>query len=171
MRIEVDRIEEPGGKFAQAYEADSLPLDDQDVRLTAPAEVRGRISRSGKEVELRGHLDSRAEAPCSRCLKPVELPIHAEFAERFVPAVSWREEEQHELQEEDLNLAVFDGEAIEIDDLVREEILLAIPAQVLCSDDCKGLCPDCGIDRNTGSCQCGELHRDERWQKLKNLRF
>src|SRR6202022_3877091 len=108
----------------------------------------------GKEVELRGELHTRLKAACDRCLKPVMLPIHTEFAERFVPAVSWRAEQQHELQEEDLNLAVFDGEAIELDDLVREEILLAVPAHVLCREDCKGLCPVCGIDRNQGGCQC-----------------
>ena len=170
MRIEVDRLEELGGKFSQAYEVDSLPLDDEDVRLTEPAEVRGRIKRSGKEVELRGELHTKVESVCSRCLKPVELPIHAEFAERFVPVVSWRAEEQHELHEEDLNLAVFDGEAIELNDLVREEILLAMPGQVLCREDCKGLCPTCGIDRNTGSCQCEDSDVDSRWERLKNLR-
>jgi uncharacterized protein len=169
MRIEVDRLEELGGKFAQAYEADSLPLDEEDVRLTEPAEVRGRIRRNGQEVELRGELHAKVEAVCGRCLQPVELPIHAEFAERFVPAVSWRAEEQHELQEEDLNLAVFDGEAIELNDLVREEILLAMPGQVLCREDCKGLCPTCRIDRNTGSCQCEDAYGDSRWQKLKGL--
>jgi uncharacterized protein len=170
MRIELDRLEELGGKFSQACEAESLPLD-QDIRLTEPAEVRGRIKRSGKEVELRGELDAKIEALCSRCLKPVELPIHAEFAERFVPAVSWRAEEQHELQEEDLNLAVFDGEAIELNDLVREEILLAMPGHVLCSEDCKGLCPTCGIDRNAGGCQCKNSGADSRWQKLKDLQM
>jgi uncharacterized protein len=171
MRIEVDRLEEPDLTFSQAYEVESLPLDDEDVRLTEPAEVRGRIKRSGKEVELRGELRAKVEAVCSRCLKPVEFPIQAEFAERFVPAVSWRAEEQHELQEEDLNLSVFDGEAIELDDLVREEILLAMPGHVLCREDCKGLCPTCGIDRNTGSCQCEFSDGDSRWEKLKNLRF
>lgn len=169
MRIEVDRLEELGGKFSQVYEVDSLPLEDEDIRLTEPAEVRGRIRRSGKEVELRGELHAKIKSVCSRCLKPVELPIHAEFAERFVPAVSWRAEVQHELREEDLNLAVFDGEAIELNDLVREEILLAMPAQVLCRDDCKGLCPICGVDRNTDSCQCERAGADSRWQKLREL--
>jgi uncharacterized protein len=170
MRIELDRLEELGGKFAQAYDVDSLRLGEEDVRLTEPAEVRGRIKRSGQEVELRGELHAKIESVCSRCLKPVELPIHAEFAERFVPAVSWRAEEQHELQEEDLNLAVFDGEAIELNDLVREEILLAMPGQVLCREDCKGLCPTCGIDLNAGSCQCAGADGDPRWEKLKDLR-
>ena len=171
MRIEVDRLEELGGKFSEAYEVDSLPLGEADVRLMEPAEVRGRIKRSGEEVELRGELHAKIESLCSRCLQPVELPIHAEFAERFVPAVSWRGEEQHELQEEDLNLAVFDGAAIELNDLVREEILLAMPGQILCGEDCKGLCPACGIDRNAGSCQCEDSGGDSRWEKLRNLRI
>src|SRR5947208_13120353 len=170
MRIELDRLEELGGKFSQAYDPDSLPLDEEDVRLTEPAEVRGRIKRSGQEVELRGELHAKVASVCSRCLQPVELPIHAEFAERFVPAVSWRAEEQHELQEEDLNLAVFDGEAIDLDDMVREEILLALPGHILCSEDCKGLCPSCGIDSNVSSCQCESKVIDSRWNKLKELR-
>ena len=170
MRIEVDRIEKLGGKFSQAYVVDSLLLADTEIRLTEPAEVRGRIRRSGPEVELRGELHTTVEAVCGRCLKAVELPVHAEFTERFVPAVSWRDEEQHELGEEDLNLAIFDGETIQLDDLVREEILLAIPNQVLCSRDCKGLCAICGIDRNTDSCQCEDTGVDERWDRLRELR-
>ena len=169
MRIDLDRLEELGGKFSQAYDVDSLPLDDEDVRLMEPAEVRGRIKCSGEEVELRGELHAKIESLCSRCLQPVELPIHAKFAERFVPAVSWRGEGRHELQEEDLNLAVFDGEAIELNDLVREEILLAMPGQILCREDCRGLCPTCGIDRNTGSCKCEGSDGDSRWEKLKEL--
>jgi len=171
MRIELERLEELGGKFSRVYEIDELPLDDTELRLLEPAEVRGRIRREGEEVELRGELRTKLEAACSRCLKPVVVPINARFAERFVPAVSWRAEEQHELLEVDLNLAVFDGEAIELDDLVREEILLDLPGHVLCSDDCKGLCPICGSDKNLASCDCDSREIDSRWEKLENLRF
>jgi len=171
MRIELDKLEEQGGKFAQVYEAGELPLDDAEVRLVEPAEVRGRVRRHGKEVELQGKLRTKLEAVCGRCLQPVELPISAEFNERFVRAVSWAAEEQHELQPEDLNIAVFDGEAIELDDLVREELLLALPVNVLCREDCKGLCPNCGTDRNLSDCQCGSNEVDARWQKLKELQM
>ena len=109
----------------------------------------------------------RATVVCS----PVQLPITAEFDERFVPAVRWNAEEQHGLQEEDLNLAVFDGKAIELDALVREEILLALPGHVLCHEECKGLCPVCGINRNLGGCQCGDASGDSRWEALRDLRF
>lgn len=170
MRIELDGLEELGGTFSRTYEIGELSLDDTEVRLVEPAEVSGRISRDGKEVELRGELQAKIQTACDRCLQPVELSVRAEFKERFVPAVNWRAEPQHELQDEDLNLAVFDGEAIELDDLVREEILLAIPGHVSCREDCRGLCPVCGIDRNRGSCQCETRETDSRWQGLGNLR-
>jgi uncharacterized protein len=171
MRIELDKLEEQGGKFAQVYDPTELPLDEPDIRLLEPAEVSGRIHRAGKEVELRGRLHTRLEVVCGRCLKPVELPLAKEFKERFVRAVSWAAEEQHELQAEDLDLAVFDGEGIELDDLVREELLLAVPVNVLCREDCRGLCPTCGIDRNLSDCQCQINEIDARWEKLKELQM
>ncbi len=171
MRIELDRLEEQGGKFAEVYEANELPLDEPDIRLVEPAEVSGRIHRDGKEVELRGRLHTKLEVVCDRCLKAVELPLATEFKERFVHAVSWAAEDQHELQAEDLDLAVFDGEGIELDDLVREELLLALPVNVLCREDCHGLCPTCGIDRNLSDCQCESGEGDSRWQALKELQM
>ncbi len=170
MRLELNKLEEEGGKFVRVYETNELPLDTE-VRLVQPAEVRGRIRRHGKEVELRGKLDAKLEVMCGRCLQPVQLPIVTEFNERFVRAVSWAAEEQHELQAEDLNVAVFDGEGIELDDLIREELLLALPANVLCRDDCRGLCPSCGIDRNLSDCQCESEEGDSRWQALKELQM
>lgn len=170
MRIELDTLGK-GGLFAQAYQPNELPLEEADLRLIEPADIRGRVNRKAEEVEVTGRLSAKVEAACARCLKSVTLPIAAEFSERFVPAVSWRAEEQHELREEDLNLAVFDGESIELDDLVREEILLATPAQVLCSEDCQGLCPDCGVDRNINECKCETHEVDSRWHALKDLRF
>jgi uncharacterized protein len=169
MRIELENLGKHGGRFSQNYEIGALPLDDLDLRLTEPAEVHGRVIRSGTEVELQGELKTRVAVPCSRCLNPVEVPIQATFAERFVPAVSWRDETQHELQSADLNLAAFDGEAIDLDELVREEIVLAVPDHVLCREECKGLCPVCGIDRNVDSCQCEVKEIDSRWEKLREL--
>ena len=171
MRIELDKLEERGGKFAEVYEADELPLDEPDVRIVEPAEISGRVRRDGKEVELRGRLQTKLEVVCGRCLKPVELPLATDFKERFVRAVSWAAEEQHELAAEDLDLAVFDGEGIELDDLVREELLLSVPVNVLCREDCRGLCPVCGIDRNLSECQCQTDEVDSRWAKLKDLQM
>ncbi len=169
MRIELDKLEEHGGKFTRLYEANELSLDDPEVRLVEPAQVSARVRLEGKDAELQGKLLAKLEVVCGRCLQPVELPVSAEFHERFVRAVSWAAEEQHEVQAEDLNISVFDGEAIELDDVVREELLLAVPVNVLCREDCRGLCPICGVDRNISSCQCEISEIDSRWQKLKEL--
>jgi uncharacterized protein len=171
MRIELEKLEGSGGSFSHVYQVSELPFEEAELRMTEPATVQGTVHRHNGEAELRGKLHAKVSIPCARCLKPVELPIDVKFSERFVPAVSWRDEEAHELREEDLNLAVFDGEAIELDDVVREEILLAIPGQVLCREDCQGLCPVCGVDRNESSCECENMAVDSRWEKLKDLRF
>ena len=171
MRLDLEKLGETGGRFAERYELDQLSFDDSDLRLTRPVEVRGRARRRHDEAELTGELHSQVAISCGRCLQPVEVTVDVNFDERFVNAVSWRDEEQHELQTEDLNLSVFDGETIDLDDLVKEEILLALPGHVLCNEDCKGLCPVCGIDRNQGTCNCETKPIDSRWEKLKDLRF
>jgi uncharacterized protein len=168
MRIELEKLEESGGRFSEVYQ--ELPVDEAELRLIEPVAIEGRIRRNhAGEVELNGSLRTRVAVPCARCLKPVELPIEVVFSERFVPAVAWRDQVEHELNQEDLNLAAFDGEGIELDDLVKEEVLLAIPAQVLCRPECKGLCPVCGVDQNETGCDCETKTIDSRWEKLKDL--
>jgi uncharacterized protein len=171
MKIELDRLQELGGRFSHIYQPQELSLDDEDAALAEPADVRGSIKRSGEAVDLRGELRATIEVSCGRCLKPVRIPVNADFEERLIPAVSWSGEPQHELTEDDLNLSVFDGEAIDLDELVREEILLAVPGHVLCREDCQGLCPGCGIDRNLGTCQCETKEIDSRWEELKDFRL
>ena len=170
MRLELENLGKDAS-FAHSYGTDELRIEEQDLRLVEPAGVAGHIRRKGEEVQVSGTLTTTVETPCARCLKPVLIPIKAEFFERFVTAVSWRTEELHELASEDLNLSVFDGKTIELDELVREEIELATPVQVFCREDCKGLCPVCGIDWNLKACKCGTQAIDSRWEKLKDLRF
>ena len=170
MRLE---LENPGKKqqFAHTYQPDDLSLEDADLRLVDPVAVRGRIRENANEVELVGSLKTTFDTICARCLKPVSIPFAVDFDERFATSVNWGAEEQHELASEDLNLAVFDGAGIDLDQLVREQLLLAKPAQVLCREDCQGLCPVCGADRNTAACKCEAQQVDSRWEKLRDLQF
>jgi uncharacterized protein len=170
MRLELENLGK-GQQFGQTYQPDELSLEDTDLRLVEPAEVGGRIRRKGDEVELIGSIKTTLEILCARCLKPVSIPFSADFDERFAPSVSWGAEEQYELGNEDLNLSIFDGTAVDLDQFVREQILLAKPAQVLCREDCQGLCPVCGADRNTSACKCEPQQIDSRWEKLKDLQF
>ena len=171
MRIELESADESGRRFTNTYERGQLDFDESELRLAEPVEVKGRIRRKNGEIELSGELHTKALVPCARCLKEVEIPIDVDFAERFATTVAWRNEEQHELSKDDLNLGLVEDEAIELDDVVKEEILLALPAQVHCDQNCKGICPSCGADRNAGDCGCKSEQIDSRWEKLKDLRL
>jgi uncharacterized protein len=170
MRLELENLEKDR-QFGHTYQPNDLSLEDADLRLIEPAEVRGQLRRKGDEVELSGSLTTTLETVCARCLKPVTIPFSADFNERFVASVSWRSEEQHELASDELNLSIFDGAGIDLDQFVREQLLLAKPAQSLCREDCQGLCPVCGANRNTTVCKCEAQQVDSRWEKLKDLRF
>jgi uncharacterized protein len=171
MRIELDKLEGRGGQFAHAYEPKELVLDDEHVRLTRWPEVSGSARRNGQEVRLRGTITARAEVDCDRCLKSVDVPVETDFDVTYVPATDYgAEPEAAELQEDDLSLSVFDGESIDVDELVREQVLLALPTRALCGEDCKGLCPVCGEDRNREACACEPTEVDPRWAALKDLR-
>ena len=167
MRIELDKLEETGNAFAHVYDPEEIVLDEEHVRLTKQPEVAGRVSRSGHEVRLRGKISASAEVDCDRCLKTVALPVETDFDVTYVPTEDYKRSEAAELQEEDLSLSVFDGETIDLDELVREQVLLALPSRALCGEECKGLCPTCGADRNTNSCDCQSKEIDPRWAGLK----
>jgi uncharacterized protein len=168
MRIELENAEEPGGRFSETYEGEELAFDESELRLIESVQVNGQIRRKSGQLEIKGELQTKIALPCGRCLKDVELPIKVEFAEKFAGSVSWPHEEQHELSKEDLDLGLVD-EAVDVNDLVKEEILLALPTNVLCNENCRGLCPDCGVDRNVEDCGCEGRQVDARWEKLKDL--
>ncbi len=171
MRIELDKLEHLGGSFAHTYSPEELSLEDESAVLRQPPKVRGRINRSGAEVDLQGGIKAGVEVECDRCLKPIRVSVETSFDVRYLPAAEYRRGENHELDANDLSLALFDGQAIDIDQLVREQILLSLPLRRLCRGDCRGLCPICGIDRNVSSCECEIREHDPRWSALEDLLF
>ena len=72
----------------------------------------------------------------------------------YITGSDYESSEVAELTEDEMSVSVFDGEAIDVDEIVKEQILLAVPTRMLCREDCKGICPECGTDRNTGECNC-----------------
>jgi len=170
MRIELENLEGGRGDFAHVYQPDELdPVDDR-IRLTQPATVKGKVRLSGNEVFVNGHIDTRAQVECDRCLQQIELPVSADFALEYITGSDYESSNLAELTEDAMAVSVFDGEAIDVDEIVKEQIVLAVPTRVLCREDCKGICPECGIDKNTGECQCVTDDIDPRWAALKNLR-
>jgi len=169
MRIELENLEGSKGDFAHVYQPEDLNPVDERVSLIAPAAVNGKVRLSGNEVFVNGHIDTRAQVECDRCLKPVELPVNVDFTLEYISGSEYEASQTAALTEEEMSVSVFDGGAIDVDEIVKEQILLAVPTRMLCREDCKGICPDCGIDRNTGECDCVTNDIDPRWAALKNL--
>lgn len=171
MRIEVDRLEEAGEPFAHTYAPGELSLEDEDVSLTGETAVKGRAFKKRDEVRVKGRIEGSVEVVCDRCLSPVASNVEVEFDTAFISreqAVSAAE--NVELQEEDLVFSFYEDEAIDVDELVREQILLALPTRQLCREECRGLCPICGKDLNAEQCSCRQGEVDPRWAALANLK-
>jgi len=183
MRIELVNLEHGRGDFSHVYQPDELgsfaeradvsdrhagSLDER-IRLVEPVSVNGTVRLAGTEVFVNGHITTRAAVDCDRCLRQVELPVDTDFEVEYVTGQTYESSAAAELTESDLSVSVFDGEAIDVDEIVKEQILLAVPTRTLCRPDCKGICPACGIDKNTGDCACETKEVDPRWAALKNL--
>lgn len=170
MRIELENLEGGKGSFAHTYQPDELDLMDDRLRLEQPASVTGRIRTSGSEVRVSGKIDARVEVGCDRCLKALEVPVSAKFALEYITGQEYESTHVAELSTEEMAVSVFDGETIDVDEIVREQILLAVPDRALCNDDCKGICSNCGTDLNSGNCNCESSEIDPRWEALKKFK-
>jgi uncharacterized protein len=169
MRIELENLEGGKSDFAHVYQPDDLNPVDERVSLTQPATVSGKVRLAGNEVFVNGHVETRAEVECDRCLQPVETPVNTDFVLEYISGSEYESGGAAELTEAEMSVSVFDGEAIDVDEIVKEQILLAVPTRLLCREDCKGICPECGTDRNTGDCSCATNDIDPRWAALKDL--
>jgi len=169
MRIELEKLEARRGDFAHVYQPDELNPIDERVTLVEPAAVTGKVNLAGNEVFVNGQIDTRVQVECDRCLQPVELAVNAVYQLEYISGSDYESIQAAELTEAEMLVSVFDGGAIDVDEIVKEQILLTVPTRLLCREDCKGICPECGIHRNTGECSCVTEEIDPRWAALKNL--
>ncbi len=167
MRIEVENLTAAGEPFSHTYGAGEVDLSEEVARVAGETAVTGRASKKGEEVRLRGSIRTTVEVACARCLAPQAAPLEVEFDTSFIPqSAAAGETENVELQAEHLSLDAYEGDAIDLDELVREQVVLALPTRHLCREDCKGLCPTCGADLNAEACACGQSEVDPRWAAL-----
>ncbi|CDM66079.1 YceD family protein [Pyrinomonas methylaliphatogenes] len=166
MRFEVERLTIEGTSFRQDYAPEALSFEAERIRLIAPATVHGRIWRKGREVLLQGRLTARVAALCDRCLREFETLVETEIDVSYVPEEDDATAEDLELSADEMAQSVFSGGEVDLDELVREQFLLALPMRRLCREECRGLCPRCGADLNLGDCQCEAAEIDPRWAAL-----
>jgi len=167
LRLDLAQLARAGSAQLEAAVPANDPLwDDSEVTFSGPVEVRLRASYAGSgEVVVRGRLEADLRQECRRCLEPVAGRLETEVTMTFIPG-------EFEGVEDDGEVRLFDPGSGEIDlrEPVREEVLLAIDPYVVCSPECKGLCPGCGANLNEGSCDCTWKEADPRWDVLRKLR-
>ena len=175
MRIRVDEIPESGRLIHIHWDQDRLiqflpPDDPFEMELIRPVNVDLEITKGADHVRILGSIKGVLQVACHRCLKPFPLALDESVDVFLLEEQKAPKDEEKELDEEELDYDFFDGEAIEVDQLIAEQIFLALPYKVLCSENCLGLCPRCGANLNDEPCKCKQTPDDSPFSKLKAIK-
>ncbi|MCE5286928.1 MAG: DUF177 domain-containing protein [Pelosinus sp.] len=136
--------------------------DSEFIWADGDIKVIGEAVNTGRELELSGTILVAAALKCDRCLEEYTASIEIPFAERY------REDDTKEPLEQ-AGLSYYQGDEIHIDQVVLENIIMAEPLKRLCKEECRGLCPYCGINLNHAVCACNHQEVDPRLAVLQQL--
>jgi DUF177 domain-containing protein len=171
MRIWLDQVREEPFNWDETERVAPEELDRPELTALGPVSWRGQVIHVDPAFFLRAHLSYDQTLSCNRCLQPIHEPVSADVELMIRSGQGERGGHgEHELKEEDLGTLYVDGEILETRPILLEQLQLNIPMKPLCRPDCRGLCPVCGIDRNTGTCVCEERTADPRWEALAALK-
>ena len=149
-----------------------------DIRQIGPLTLQGDaaliLEQRGpkdfvQDIRLRAHFEGRFEVLCARCIEPVQQSLAGDFDLIFRPGGVDNQPGEHAITEDETEIGYYEESGLLLEDAVREQVLLALPGRTLCQEDCKGLCPQCGANRNTAPCSCEERPVDMRWNALAGI--
>ncbi len=166
MLISVEQLELHPVSISETYPTGALDYHTSEFRQVGDLKVRGVAELVGGEIRFRGHLETRVAATCSRCLGPVEIPVACDFDLTYRPMETIARNEELELPAGELGVGFYEDPGIEVADVVTEQVNLFMPMQVVCSPDCRGLCPTCGVNRNLEACHCPEAPHESPFASL-----
>ncbi|MCS6951241.1 MAG: DUF177 domain-containing protein [Bryobacterales bacterium] len=172
MFLSVREMELRKVRFHETFPPGQIEFFDAKLWQASLLEASGSaelIPNSGGEIRVRGRLTVCMQAECDRCLEPASFPLDLAFDLFYEPLTSSPRVEEVELSESDCEVAFYQGEGLELEDVLREQILLALPMRRICREDCKGICPQCGQNRNLAPCACRPQAVDDRWAALRDL--
>ena len=156
--------------FEFQIEPDEIDLEGEAVNLKTPVNVEGELKKGIVQTEVDGRISAGVSFDCTRCLTEIEQTLEFPFEAAFVDPEYFADAKEAELNEADLDVSAAEDGKLDLTELVREQILLNLPEQVFCREDCKGLCEKCGANRNLIDCNCKEKEIDPRWAALKDLK-
>ena len=170
LALNLSKIRTAQERFEQVYAPEQLRGEGDTFEVVAPVRLAFDIFKDKDHFHLVGAVQTTLELPCSRCVEPFTWPIDAAFDLRYQPHAQNTGEGEREIEDDDLTTAFYENETIDLGQLMREQLYLALPMKPLCRDDCRGLCPTCGTNWNKGTCACADQWEDPRLAPLKGLK-
>ena len=147
----------------------AIDLDLETAKVVSDVEINGKLTKTAASTTLVGRLAGEMEILCDRCLEPQLRSFDVELDLEFATKDAFGAAANLELQPNELKLDAIPEDKIDLTEIAREQILLDVPQQFFCREDCQGLCQKCGTNLNTEQCDCEENEIDPRWAALKNL--
>ncbi len=172
MFLSIKEMELRKIRFDEIFEPGQIDFSDAEVRQSGPLHAAGMaelLANTDGEVRIRGQFDVRMECECDRCLGRAPLPLEEKFDLFYRPMAAIAREEEVGIDEGEAQIGFYEGGGMELEDVLREQILLLLPMQRVCKEDCKGICPVCGRNRNETECDCKVETHDDRWGALRNI--
>ena len=169
LRFNVAQLlrEEIGGRRNYTFTEEALPLDETTTLHTIEGTVRFTRTASGVLAAVKAH--GMIDTECMRCLKPIQVAVAVSFRDEFHSVVEVNTGVALPKPDEDDPFFITESHLVDLGEAIREYALIELPMRPLCQEDCKGLCPTCGKDRNSGACNCNDDPVDSRFDVLKKL--
>jgi uncharacterized protein len=156
-------------RFERVYQPADFAHGREEYEIAEPVSLAFDVHKDGLKFRLVGRVTTVLKLSCGRCLESFRYPIDATFDLLFLPQAENTGEGEAEVKDEDLAAAFYRDEAIDLEQLMREQFYLALPMKPLCDAACRGLCPVCGTNLNDAACGCDTTWRDPRLAGLQSL--
>jgi uncharacterized protein len=172
MRMLFDFARLRGGvdRVSRTDDPSAFDLAGEDFRLVAPVAFEADVRKDAEKVRLVGRVQTTIEATCSRCVEPFAIPVDSAFDLLFLPASAESQAGEREIDDAAAGVSYYRDEVIDLAEIIREQLFLALPMKPLCQESCQGLCPICGANRNQTPCTCAATWVDPRMSPLAKLR-
>ncbi len=164
LRINISKLSPGIHQYSLVADATELGLEGG---LAGPVSVKSSIEKSGSQLFLQVSLTTSGTFTCDRCIDDFTRTIAGAYS--VVYALDRGSKERTSSTESELLELSADANFLDLDEDVRQYALLAVPLKLLCKDDCAGLCPTCGKNRNRESCKCEDETVDPRWEGLRDI--
>jgi uncharacterized protein len=172
MFLSVREMELRKVRFDETFPPGEIQFPDGKLWQAGPLQAEGTaelVPNTNGEIRICGRLNVRMEADCDRCLESASFPVDVGFDLFYEPVEAGPAHAEVALDAGESETDFYEGEGPELEDVLREQILLALPMQRICREDCRGICPVCGENRNVVMCVCQAKAPDDRWAALRDL--